>query len=199
MDILFFDDPEQLRAWFQANHASAQELFVGYYKKGSAKTSITWQASVDEALCFGWIDSVRRSIDEQSYYNRFTPRKANSVWSAVNIARVEALIREGRMHPAGLAAFERRKEAKSKVYSYEQAQPSELPAAMLEQFQHHNEAWNFFQEQAPFYRRGAIHWIMSAKQEATRQRRLEQLINDSAQGRRLAHLDYKASQKKPAQ
>jgi uncharacterized protein YdeI (YjbR/CyaY-like superfamily) len=199
MDILFFDDPEQLRAWFEQHHASAEELFVGYYKKGSGKTSITWQQSVDEALCFGWIDSVRRSLDEQSYCNRFTPRKANSIWSAVNIARIEALTQEGRMHPAGLAAFERRKQAKSHVYSYEQSQPSELSAAMLAQFQHNSEAWNFFQEQAPFYRRGAIHWITSAKQEATRQRRLAQLISDSAQHRRLANLDYKSVQKKPSE
>lgn len=196
MDIMFFENPEQLRAWFEANHATASELLVGYYKKSSGKTCITWQESVDEALCFGWIDSVRRSIDEQSYYNRFTPRKPNSVWSAVNIARVEVLIREGRMHPAGLAAFERRKEAKSKIYSYEQERPSELPAAMLEQFQANSEAWNFFQSQAPSYRRTAIHWVMSAKQEATRQRRLAQLISDSAQGRRLGSLKRtNASQK----
>lgn len=199
MDIRFFEHPEQLRAWFQEHHASAEELFVGYYKKASGKTSITWQQSVDEALCFGWIDSVRRSLDEESYCNRFTPRKPNSIWSAVNIARVEALSQEGRMQPAGLAAFERRKQAKSRVYSYEQAQPSELSEALLAQFQLNSDAWNFFQAQAPSYQRTAIHWIMSAKQEATRQRRLEQLISDSAQQRRLGNVDYKSAQKKRAE
>ena len=185
MPPIFFQTPDDLRRWFAENHATARELHVGYHKKAVGEPSITWPESVDEALCVGWIDGVRRRLDERSYMIRFTPRKATSIWSAVNIARVAALTAWNRMLPAGLAAFAARRESRSAVYSYEQTHHAGLDPAHEALFKNHPAAWEFFQRQPPGYRKLAIHRVTSAKQEATRLRRLEKLIAESAQGRRL--------------
>ena len=187
MEPTFFTGPEEFRRWLAAHHATAAELLVGYYKVGSGKVSMTWPESVDEALCFGWIDGIRRRVDRESYSIRFTPRKAGSTWSAVNLQRVEELRAEGRMQPSGLAAFEARSAAKSRTYAYEQKDPK-LDAAAQEEFRRHGEAWAFFSSQAPWYRRAASWWVVSAKRPATRDRRLRQLIDDSAHGRTPKHL-----------
>lgn len=180
----FFKSPSEFRAWLQANHATARELVVGFYKKGTGIRSITWPESVDEALCFGWIDGVRHSIDERCYSNRFTPRRAGSNWSLVNTRRVEALTREGRMHPAGLAAFRARDARKTGVYSFER-ETARLPAAFVRQLRANEKAWTYFQAAAPYYRRLVTYWVVSAKQEATRARRLAVLIDSSAKGEKI--------------
>lgn len=184
----FFATPADFRAWLEAHHAERQELWVGYYKKGSGQPSLTWPESVDEALCFGWIDGIRKSIDEVSYTIRFTPRKADSTWSAVNIKRVGELTALGLMRPAGQAAFEKRAEEKSGIYAYEQRQVAELSEAQIAQFRATPPAWEFFQSQAPSYRKTAVWWVVSAKKEETRQKRLATLIADSAQGRTVPPL-----------
>lgn len=182
----FFATPADFRAWLTVNHERERELVVGFYKKGCGKPSITWPESVDEALCFGWIDGIRRRIDAESYSIRFTPRQLRSRWSAVNITRVEELTREGRMQAAGLEAFARRTEEQSETYAYEQRGELALDDAMALQFQAQVEAWSFFQAQAPWYRKKAVWWVLSAKREATRQRRLARLIALSAANERLA-------------
>ena len=184
MNPKFFPTPSTFRKWLAANHTKAKELVVGFYKKGSGKPSITWPESVDEALCFGWIDGVRNSIDEESYRIRFTPRKPSSVWSAVNIRNVERLIKEKRMQPAGLKAFEARKENRSGIYAYEQRSP-ELVEPYAGIFKRNKAAWKFFQAQPPYYRKTMNWWIVSAKQEGTRSKRLDKLIEESAKGKRL--------------
>ncbi len=184
MNPKFFKTPSAFRKWLEAHHASAKELWVGFYKKGSGKPSIDWPESVDEALCFGWIDGIRKSIDADSYMIRFTPRKPTSVWSAVNIKNVENLIKEKRMHPAGLKAFAARKENRSGIYSYEQRGP-ELVEPYLGMLKRNKAAWKFFQAQPPSYRKVMNWWVVSAKQEATRVKRLDKLIEESAQGRRM--------------
>jgi len=184
-DVHFFATPEKWRRWLEKNHARATEVWVGMYRKGSGTPSITWPQAVDEALCFGWIDGIRKSIDETRYKNRFTPRKKGSNWSQVNIARVAALTEEGRMTPAGLAAFEARDPKKSGVYSFEQREAPTLGEAFERQFRANAKAWAFFQAQAPYYRRVATFWVVSARQQATRERRLATLIEDSAAGRRI--------------
>jgi uncharacterized protein YdeI (YjbR/CyaY-like superfamily) len=181
----FFASPAEFRAWLEANHAKSAELVVGFYKKGSGKPSMTWSESVDEALCFGWIDGVRRSIDAERYTIRFTPRKPVSIWSNVNIAKVEMLLREGRMRPAGLVAWERRDPERSGVYAFERATPAEFDPESLRRFKHAREAWTFFQKQPPGYRRLATHYVTSAKRPETRERRLSMLIEHSAKGERL--------------
>ncbi len=185
---IFFATPEALRSWLEEHHATSNELWVGYYKKGSGRPSITWPESVDEALCFGWIDGVRKSIDDISYTIRFTPRKPRSIWSAVNIGRVAELIRLGRMHPAGQKAFEARSEEKSAIYSYEQKDAAKLEDADEQVFRANEAAWSFFQSQAAWYQRAAIWWVVSAKKEETRRKRLATLIEDSAQGRTVRQL-----------
>jgi uncharacterized protein YdeI (YjbR/CyaY-like superfamily) len=187
MKLTFFRSPSDLRKWFEKNAAKAQELWVGYYKKNSGKPSITWSESVDEALCFGWIDGIRQSVDGQSYKIRFTPRKPYSIWSNVNIKRAQALVADGRMTPAGLEAFEARKENKSGIYSYEQ-RGEQLPAPYLGILKKDKAAWEFFQKQPPWYRKAANWWVISAKQEETRKKRLESLIEHSAQGRTIPPL-----------
>lgn len=182
----FFKTPAEFRAWLKKNHKSASELIVGYYKKASGRPSITWQESVDEALCFGWIDGIRRSYGDDAYCIRFTPRRKGSNWSAINIARVEALTKAGRMAPAGLEAFARRTEAKSRVYNYER-KGKDLPrfAPKLEKrFKANRKAWAFFQTLPPYYRRGETIWVNSAKAEETRLRRLEKVIAACESGRR---------------
>jgi uncharacterized protein YdeI (YjbR/CyaY-like superfamily) len=181
----FFSTPDTFRAWLEANHDKADELLVGFYKKDSGRLSMTWPESVDQALAFGWIDGVRKRIDDASYSIRFTPRRRTSTWSAINIRRVEELKKLGLMHASGLRAYEQRSEKKSAIYAYENA-PRELPPEMEKRFRAKKKAWTFFNEQPPSYRRVAIYWITSAKREETRERRLQQLIEDSAKGERLA-------------
>lgn len=185
MQPTFFPTPADFRAWLDAHHAGETELLVGFYKKGTGKPSITWPESVDEALCYGWIDGVRRRVDDEAYSIRFTPRKQKSTWSAVNIARVGELIETGRMQPAGLKAFHAREESNSRIYAYENRDKAVFDAALEERFRANETAWNFFQAQPPGYRTTSTHWVTSAKQEATRLRRLDKLVADSAAGRRL--------------
>jgi uncharacterized protein YdeI (YjbR/CyaY-like superfamily) len=180
---LFFPTPAHFRKWLEKNHATATELWVAYYKKATGKPSLTWPESVDEALCFGWIDGIRKSIDDESYMIRFTPRRPTSIWSQVNLRRVEVLKSEGRMRPEGIAAWERRD--RTKAYSFEQAERPGLDAAAEKDFRRNRKAWAWFQEQAPWYRRTAGFWVMSAKKPETRARRLAQLIADSEAGRRI--------------
>ena len=177
----FFAKQSDFREWLQKNHDKETELLVGFYKVGSGKSSMTWSQSVDEALCFGWIDGVRKSINNESYQIRFTQRKSTSVWSAINIKKIEELTRQGLMQPAGLASFEKRKESKSKIYSYEKDEV-ELTQSLKKQFKENKKAWDYFQSLAPSYRKVSAHWVMSAKQETTRIKRLNQLISDSAAG-----------------
>ena len=184
----FFATPADLCAWFAKHAATEQELLVGYYKKGTGKPSVTWPETVDEALCVGWIDGIRRSLDTDSYTIRFTPRKPTSIWSAVNIARVKALQAEGRMTAAGLAAFEKRADERSAIYAYEQRYNATLEAAEEKHFKANKTAWAWFQAAPPSYRKTALHWVVSAKRPETRQKRLLTLIEDSANGIRIAPL-----------
>ncbi len=172
----FFVTPAAFRAWLEKNHATAAELWVGFHKTSTGTPSITWPESVDEALCFGWIDGIRKRIDDATYVIRFTPRKATSIWSAVNIRKMGELIRQGRVFPAGLAAFEKRSEEKSKLYSYEQRHTAKLDKAAEKQFRANTTAWDHFQSRPPWYRKVTTHWIVSAKKEETRQKRLAVLI-----------------------
>ena len=188
MEPTFFPTPEDFYAWLEQNHDKESELLVGYYRKGSGKPSITWPESVDQALCFGWIDGIRRSIDGESYSIRFTPRKPTSNWSSVNIRRVAELRAAGLMRPAGEAAFERRTAERSGIYSYESRRAAKLDAAQEAEFRANGAAWEFFQAQPPGYVRTATHWVVSAKREETRAKRLATLIDDSAAGRRLKQL-----------
>ena len=185
VDPVYFGSPEELRSWFERHHDSTDELWVGFWRAGSGRAGLSWPQAVDEALCFGWIDSIRRRVDEQRYANRFTPRRPRSNWSAINIARVEELMAQGRMRRAGLAAYERRAPERTGVYSYEN-RPADLEPPYSDQMRENAAAWEFFQSQPPSYRRTATWWVVSAKKEETRQRRLATLIEDSAQGRRIA-------------
>lgn len=190
MDLTFFEVPEDFRAWLAENHASAAQLLVGFRKKGTGRPSITWPESVDEALCFGWIDGVRKGIDAESYTIRFTPRKKGSVWSAVNIARVRTLTELGRMQPAGLAAFEARREDRSGIYSHEQGDV-EMPEPYLRLLRDNPTAWAYFEEQAASYRKAVNWWVAGAKKEETRRRRLDSLISYSARGERVPQFSWK--------
>ncbi|HEY1091343.1 MAG TPA: YdeI/OmpD-associated family protein [Burkholderiaceae bacterium] len=181
----FFATPKDFRAWLAKHAANETELIVGFYKRDSGHASITWPESVDEVLCFGWIDGVRTRIDELSYKIRFTPRKSTSTWSAINIARVEVLTAEGRMQPAGLAAFEHRREAKSKIYAYEQAARAELDPQDEALFRKNKKAWKFFAAQPPGYRHQMVWRVISAKRAETRAARLAKLIEASENGMRL--------------
>ena len=184
MNATFFESPSDFRKWLKKNHKTASELLVGFYKKDSGKPSITWPESVDEALCVGWIDGVRRRVDDLSYTIRFTPRKRESTWSAVNIRRVEVLTKEGRLHPDGVRAFEARRESKSRIYAYEQKR-AELDEPYRGMFEKNKAAWKFFQTQAPWYRKQVRWWVTSAKTEETRLKRLKRLIEASVLGRRV--------------
>ena len=180
----FFATPENLRSWFERNHAAEKVLLVGFFKVGTGKPSVTWTQAVDEALCVGWIDGVRRSLGKESYTVRFTPRKKGSIWSDVNVRRMAVLTEEGRMRAEGLAAFEQRLEARSGIYSYEQEKEAEMPEWAMARFREHPAAWEWFQRQAAWYRRTAAWRVVSAKQEATRTRRLEGLIAAAGRGER---------------
>jgi uncharacterized protein YdeI (YjbR/CyaY-like superfamily) len=183
----FFPSPAELRAWFEKYHATAEELCVGYYKVSSGVASVTWPESVDQALCYGWIDGVRNRIDEISYMIRFTPRRPGSIWSRVNIKRAQVLMEQGLMQPAGLKAYEARKENKVGIYSYVQ-RSVELEEPYNQGLKQNQAAWSFFQAQPPSYRKAASWWVISAKQEGTRLRRLEKLIAFSVQGQPIPEL-----------
>ncbi len=184
----FFTVPARFRAWLEAHHATETELLVGFYKRGTGKPSITWPESVDEALCYGWIDGVRHSLGDEAYSIRFTPRKSRSIWSAVNVARVAELTRLGRMTPSGLRAFEARTPERTGVYSFERNAAAVLTPREEKKLRANARAAAFFDAQPPWYRRATIHWVISAKRDETRQRRLDQLIRDSAAGRTIAPL-----------
>jgi uncharacterized protein YdeI (YjbR/CyaY-like superfamily) len=185
---VFFAAPSEFRAWLEEHHRTVPELWVGFHKRGSGKPSITWAEAVDEALCFGWIDGVRKGIDDLSYAIRFTPRRPRSTWSAVNVKRVGELTEQGLMRSAGLKAFEQRAEEKSGIYAYEQRNAAKLDDAHEQRFRANEKAWSFFQAQPAWYRRAAIWWIVSAKKEETRLKRLATLIEDSEHGRTIQPL-----------
>jgi uncharacterized protein YdeI (YjbR/CyaY-like superfamily) len=188
MKPTFFATPSAFRAWLERHHAGADELLVGYYKKDSGRPSITWPESVDEALCFGWIDGIRKSLDDCSYTIRFTPRRPRSVWSSVNIKRAQVLIDQGLMRPAGLKAFEARRENRSGIYSYEQ-RSVDLPEPYNRLLKKNAAAWKFFQSQPASYRKAICWWIVCAKKDETRLKRLERLMAYSAQEQRLPELE----------
>jgi len=185
----FFATQDDFRKWLERNHTKATELLVGYYKVGSGKPSMSWSQSVDQAICFGWIDGVRKSIDEESYTIRFTPRKPTSIWSAINIKKVEELTQQGLMHKNGILAFENRKEHKSKIYTYER-EALKLSNEFEKKFKANKKAWTFFQSLPPSYQKHAIDWVMRAKQEATSIKRLDELMTDSEAGRKIKRLSY---------
>lgn len=184
----FFPSPSAWRAWLEEHHSETDELWVGLYKRDSRRPSITWPEAVDGALCFGWIDGVRKSVDAISYKIRFTPRKPRSVWSAVNVRRATELSSAGLMHAAGLAAFEKRQGNRPGIYSYEQRKSAKLPVAYERRFRAHKTAWTFFRAQAPWYQRTCSFWIISAKKEETRLKRLATLIRDSGHQRTVPPL-----------
>src|SRR4029077_3819198 len=184
----FFATPADFRVWLEANHDKFHELIVGFHKKDSGKPSITWPESVQVALCFGWIDGVRRSIDETSYMIRFTPRKPTSTWSAINIKFVQELTKKGLMHPAGLKAFAARDEKKSAIYSYEQRNSAQFTREQAKQLRSNKAAWEFFRSQAPWYQRVTTFWVSSAKREETKLKRLSELIRHSQNQRRIPGL-----------
>jgi uncharacterized protein YdeI (YjbR/CyaY-like superfamily) len=181
MTPTFFAGQKEFRKWLDKNHKKETELVVGFYKVDSGKPSMTWSQSVDEALCFGWIDGVRTSIDKSSYQIRFTPRKPTSIWSAVNIQKIKDLTKQGLMKPAGVASFKNRKENKSKIYPHENDEV-EFSSDFEKKFKANNIAWNYFQTLAPSYRKSSKNWVMSAKQESTKVKRLTTLIADSQAG-----------------
>ena len=191
----FFATPSEFRTWLEAHHATTKELLVGFHKKGSGIPSITWPEAVDEALSFGWVDSVRRSIDDVSYTNRFTPRTGRSTWSARNIERAKELIAQGRMHPAGRRVFAARREDRSAIYSYEQRGQAKLGREFERLFRSNTKAWAFFKSQPPGYRTTATYWVVSAKREETRRRRLATLIDDSAHERTVRQLTSQAKRR----
>jgi uncharacterized protein YdeI (YjbR/CyaY-like superfamily) len=184
MEIKYFESARDFRMWLEKNHAVRQELWVGYHKKNSKQPSVTWPESVDEALCFGWIDGIRKSVDDLRYTIRFTPRRRESIWSAINIRRAQALSDKGLMKPPGMAAFDARKENRSGIYSYEQ-RSANLDGPYEKRLKQNKAAWDFFYAQPPSYRKAIGWWIVSAKQEVTRLKRLEQLIQKSETGERI--------------
>ena len=188
MNPTTFAGAQDFRAWLERHHDSETEIWVVYQRKRSGKPGITWPESVDEALCFGWIDGIRKRVDDERYMNRFTPRRRGSVWSAKNIRRMHELIEEGRVHPAGLAAFEVRREDRSGIYSYEERDRAVLDPAFERRLRARREAWKDFEGRPPWYRQAAIRWVMTAKREETRERRLQQLIDASAAGRTVPPL-----------
>lgn len=183
--LQFFSSAAEFRTWLEKNYASAREIWVGFHRKDSGRGGITYSEALDELLCFGWIDGVRKRVDESSYANRFTPRKPVSNWSHINLARVAVLEKQGRMTDAGRAALAARQDQRTGVYSFEQTTEPRLTAAETKQFRANAKAWKFFSALAPSYRRVATWWIVSAKQAATRERRLAALIVASAEGKRL--------------
>ncbi|MGH2384528.1 MAG: YdeI/OmpD-associated family protein [Candidatus Limnocylindria bacterium] len=188
-DVRIFPTAAEFRAWLEGNHDSVTELWVGYYRKSVPKTSMTYREAIDEALCFGWIDGLGRRIDDEVHANRFTPRTKRSTWSAVNVARIGELMAAGRVHPAGIRAFEARTIDNTAIYSYEN-RPPDLPEAYLAELRANAAAWSWWQAQTSGYRRTATWWVVSAKQEATRDRRLATLIEDCVAGRMISSMRY---------
>lgn len=186
----FFSRPEQFRSWLQEHHTSAGELLVGFHKKDSGKNSISYSEALDEALCFGWIDGVRKKLNETSYTIRFTPRKPRSIWSLVNVRHVERLLKEKRMQPAGLEAFARKDPKRTGIYAFEN-RPKQLAPDFQKTFRAHKNAWQFFEAQPPYYKKTAIFWVMSARKEETQLRRLQQLIDNSEKAQRLPAISGK--------
>ena len=184
----FFRGPDEFRAWLDANHETEGELVVGFHKRHTGRPSLSWSEAVREALCFGWIDGIRRRIDDDRYTIRFTPRRPGSNWSALNVRHVDELLRAGRMQPAGIAAFEARAPEKTGVYSYENRDAAKLAPEQQRELRANRKAWEFFQAQPAGYQRTAVYWVVSAKRAETRARRLATLIDDSANGRRIALL-----------
>jgi uncharacterized protein YdeI (YjbR/CyaY-like superfamily) len=182
-DAVFFTSPDELRDWFDANHETASELWLGSYKKATGKPSVSWSDAVDEALCVGWIDSVRYALDAERAAQRFTPRRRGSNWSAINVAKIAALRAQGRLRPAGEAAFAERREDRTGVYSFERAEAAALAPEEEARFQANEAAWTWFSAKAPSFRKQVLHWVISAKRPETRERRLATLIEDSAAGR----------------
>jgi len=187
MHPTFFPTPDDFRGWLAKHHTSIDELWVGFYKKSTGRPSITWPESVDEALCFGWIDGIRKTVDAEAYKIRFTPRRAGSHWSRINLERVSVLIEEGRMAPAGLAAWKARDPEKSARYSYER-ETAALTKAQLARLKSNKAAWAFWEAQPPGYRKQVTAWVTSAKKEETRRRRLDMLVEDCANGLRIKQL-----------
>ena len=187
----FFKSQTEFRKWLEKNHAQETELLVGFYKKSSGKPSVTYPEALDEALCFGWIDGVKRRVSDEAYVQRFSPRKPKSIWSNVNVRHVERLKKLGRMAPAGLKAYGLRDPKKTGMYSFEN-RPRELPPAYEKKFRANKKAWEFFENEPPSIKRVCIFWVMSAKQEETRQRRLDQLIGSSAKDQRRGVLTTKS-------
>ncbi|HSP88427.1 MAG TPA: YdeI/OmpD-associated family protein [Ignavibacteriaceae bacterium] len=187
MDHTFFPTQSDLRKWFEKNHNKADELWIGYYKKATGIPSITWQQSVDEALCFGWIDGIRKSIDEKSYKIRFTPRRKKSNWSAINIKRIKELIKQDLVKTSGLEAFKKRDEKKAKLYSFEQ-EKIKLPKELEEKIKANKKAWKFFQKLPPYAKRLSTFWVISAKREETKLSRLKTLIKCSEEGKKIPPL-----------
>ncbi len=181
-DVLFFATPAELREWFATHHETAAELWLGSYKKTTGRPSVAWSDAVDEALCVGWIDSVRYSLDPERAAQRFTPRRKGSVWSAINVAKIEKLRAEGRMRPAGEAAFAERREDRTGVYSFERAEEARLSADEESRFRGNAAAWEWFSDRPPSFRKQALHWVVSPKRPETRERRLSTLIEDAARG-----------------
>jgi len=188
----FFNGPIQFRKWLEKNHDKKTELLVGLHKKEAGKKTLTYAEALDEALCYGWIDGVRKNFDEISYTIRFSPRKPRSIWSNVNVNHVKRLQKEGRMMPSGLAAFAKRDDKRTGIYAFENA-PRELPAKFLKTFRANKEAWKFFSAQPPGYRRLAVFWVVSAKREETQIRRLGQLLELSENRERLEVIAKKKS------
>jgi len=184
----FFATPDELRAWLAEHHEARDELWAGFHKKATGRPSVTWPQAVDQALCFGWIDGVRKSLGDESYKIRFTPRKARSTWSAINVRRYGELLAEGLVAPAGVAAFERRAEDRTAIYSYENRDKAVFEDEQEARFRADAAAWEWFQAQPPSYRRTATYWVVSAKRPETRERRLTRLIEDSAAGRTIPPL-----------
>jgi uncharacterized protein YdeI (YjbR/CyaY-like superfamily) len=180
----YFRSPAEFRRWLEKNHRSARELLVGYYKKDTGKPSLTWPESVAEALCFGWIDGIRRSVDAQRYTIRFTPRRTRSTWSAINIRLMKELEAAGKMTDAGRAAFAARMPEKSRIYTYEQRKEVRLAPTLVKRFKKHRSAWTFFTTQAPSYQKKAVTWVMNAKTPATRESRFARLLASAAAGKR---------------
>ncbi|HEY1812262.1 MAG TPA: YdeI/OmpD-associated family protein [Kofleriaceae bacterium] len=182
MKAIYFTSPAELRTWLAAHHASHDEVVVGFHKRATRKPSLTWSESVDQALCYGWIDGVRRRVDDNRYTIRFTPRRPGSIWSRINVAKIAALDSAGHLMPAGRRAFEARDDAKTGVYSFERERAATLAPGDAKRFRADPAAWTYFNKQPPSYRRAAYHWVISAKRADTRARRLETLIADSAAG-----------------
>lgn len=192
---LFFPTPADFRAWLKAHHATESELIVGFYRKGCGKPSITWPESVEEALCYGWIDGIRRKLTDDSYSIRFTPRKPRSIWSKINLKTMERLIAEGRVAVAGRKVYEARNKDKTNLYSFER-EAAHLSAEQESRFKKSAKAWEFWQAQVPSYRKPATWWVLSAKQEPTREKRLQELIECSSKGVKIRPL-RRPSDKQP--